>query len=263
MIGARLGHGRWRPYQLLRVLATGARARVFLASDGRDAVAVKVFPQRMRDRAENELRCASRVRHPNVVQVHALDEVDGYPAVVMRYCEGRRLGEWLATEPALGAVVHAFSDVLAALEAVHAAQLVHRDVKPENVIVDAKGVPRLIDFDLAVAEDDEAALRTLAGTVAYLSPEQTRGERATPASDLYAAGVMLYRALTGEVPFSGSVDDVVAAHRRDAAPAPSAFDPRLAPFDPIVGRLLEKRPELRFASAAEARERLTRVAVPH
>ncbi len=110
--------------------------------------------------------------------------------------------------------------------------------------------------------DDVGDRRTTAGTVAYLSPEQARGEPAEPASDLYAVGILLYRVLTGEVPFAGTLSDVVERHRSATARPPSAFDPSLAPFDGLVARLLDKRPADRFADAEAVRSELRRAYRP-
>jgi serine/threonine-protein kinase len=122
-------------------------------------------------------------------------------------------------------------------------------VKPENILISRKQGAVLIDFDLALRV--QAPRRGFAGTVAFASPEQARGEPAVPASDLYAAGIILYRGLTGQVPFSGSVREVFRAHGAATPAPPSQFDARLAPYDALVTRLLAKQPGDRYQHAAE------------
>ena len=131
-----------------------------------------------------------------------------------------------------------------------------RDVKPENILVDRHDHPRLVDFDLSVRIGDPASVRVLAGTVAYLSPEQTRAEAVTPASDLYAVGVILYWGLRGELPFNGSVSQVIEAHRHTPPPDLADAQEALAPYAPMVQRALAKRPEERYRDARTFREDL-------
>jgi serine/threonine-protein kinase len=176
----------------------------------------------------------------------------------MAFVPGERLGPWARRAP-LDARLTALDGLLAGLQALHEHGFVHRDVKPENVLITEGDRPVLLDYDLAVAIGDERDARSTAGTPIYLSPEQARGEPAGPASDLYAIGVLLYRWLTGEMPFLGGTAEVIASHR-DAVPRPpSAFDPALRRYDELLGRLLAKRPEARFADAASARTALSTV----
>lgn len=251
LIGTRFGAG----YQLLREIARGAGARVYLASDGRDVVAVKAFPLGQDARADREAAFGAGLDHPNLNPVLERLDLDGRPAVATPFVAGRRLGSWLTTasRPERLAVV---DGLLAGLGHLHAHGIVHRDVKPENLLVTRTGTPVLIDYDLAVRRDDRHDRRSAAGTVAYLSPEQARGEPAEPASDLYAVGILLYRLLTGEVPFAGSVADVMEGHRSVVAEPPSALDPSLRPFDALLARLLGKLPAERFADADAVRAAL-------
>jgi serine/threonine protein kinase len=255
LIGLRTGDGS----QLLREIARGARARVYLASDGRRTFAVKAFGLREEARAERELRFGGGLEHPNLNPVWSRLELAGHPAVTAPFVPGRRLSAWLATADRAERIA-VIDGLLDGLGYLHARGIVHRDVKPENVLVTRDGVPVLIDYDLSMRTTDLDARRTAAGTVAYLSPEQARGEPARPASDLYAAGVLLYRVLTGEVPFAGNVADVMEGHRSAEPPPPSAFDPALAAFDAPLARLLDKRPEARFDGADEARRALAEAA---
>lgn len=251
VIGARLDGG----LQVLREIGRGAVARVYLASDGRRTEAVKLYPEDQRWRAERELRFGSDLHHPNLNAIAGPVEIAGRPGVRMPFVPGRRLGRW-AGGAERAAFLQAIDGLLAGLGHLHACGVVHRDVKPENVLVTREGRAVLIDYDLAVSVDDEQDERTLAGTVAYLSPEQARGERALPASDLYAVGVMLYRGLTGEVPFDGSVDQVLQDHRQRQPRAPSGVGSGSDAYDALVARLLDKRPERRPADAEAVRQAL-------
>ncbi|CAN5906267.1 serine/threonine-protein kinase [soil metagenome] len=242
-------------FTVLRELASGARTRVFLASDGKQVKALKVFPLEQTHRAERELSLGQGLDHPHLNPVETFVRVADHPSVTMPYVAGARLSAWLGTVERVE-FLKSFSGVLAALEYLHAQGILHRDVKPENILVDSHAHARLVDFDLAVRADEPQRPGALVGTVAYLSPEEARGEPATAASDLYAAGIILYRGLTGEVPFTGSVSEVVEAHAATAPRPPSAFGPRLARFDAFFATLLAKRPEDRFASATAVLEAL-------
>ena len=233
VIGANVGGD----FRVVRQLARGTLARIFLVSDGRSVKVLKLFPPDFAERAERELRVGCSLEHPNLNPVEAGLTLGGYSGVIMPYVRGVQLDEWLLNADLkrfLTCLVH----VLEGLEYLHREGIVHRDIKPENILVDVQDTPCLIDFDLAVHINEPP--HKGAGTVAYLSPEQARGERTTPASDLYAVGVLLYRVLTGEVPFSGSIDEVITMHREVTPPPPSSFDPALAPFDDLCLVLLSK-----------------------
>ena len=238
VIGANVGGD----FRVVRQLARGTLARIYLVSDGRNIKVLKLFPVHFAERAERELRIGRNLEHPHLNPVETGLEIAGHPGVIRPYVRGAQLSEWLL-RAGLERFLCCLSHVLEGLAYLHYRGIVHRDIKPENILVDRHDAPRLIDFDLAI-HVDEPPYRG-AGTVAYLSPEQARGEATTPASDLYAVGVLLYRALTGEIPFSGSVDEVIAMHREVTPPPPSSFDPTLKPFDEVCLELLAK----------EARER--------
>ncbi len=246
VIGTRFGDG----FQVLREIGRGALARVYLASDGTQVKAVKLVPPEHGERAERELDIGRDLHHPHLNPVEEGIVLAGSPGVIMPFVPGVRLGRYLAASPGRDAFLDVLQGVLEGLAHLHAMGVVHRDVKPENILVDRAGHARLLDFDLAVRLGDPQP-RAVAGTVAYLSPEQSRGEAPTPAADLYGAGILLYWGLTGQVPFTGSVAEVIEAHRSEEPPPPSSVDPALAPFDGLLRDLLAKSASARSAGARE------------
>ncbi len=251
VIGLRLDDGDL----VIREIGRGARAHVHLVSDGRRVRALKLLPSGAAERAYHELDIAGDFDHPHVNCVDAVVELAGRPGVLMPYVPGRRLLARNRSPRGREAYLDAFEGMLAGLAYLHGRGVMHRDLKPENVLVDATGWTRLIDFDLAA----RLASRTrpeLVGTIAYLSPEQARGEPSLPASDVYAAGVMLFGALTGQVPFTGTVAEVVTQHREVPAGPPSSIDPDLAAFDELLAGMLAKHAGERLRDGAAALQAL-------
>ncbi len=207
-------------YRLISRIADGGMATVYLAIDERlgRRVAVKVLrPDLARDdgfvgRFQREARLAAGLSHPNIVAVHDFHESSGQPGedlyLVMEYVDGQTLRQKLIDEGAMSVrqATHIITAVLSALDEAHRADLVHRDVKPENVLVRDDGSIKVTDFGLARAVTSNTRTSTtgiLMGTVSYLAPEQVDGDRADARSDVYAAGLMLYELLTGQRAFQG------------------------------------------------------------
>lgn len=246
ILGTRLPDG----LQIIRELDRGISSRVFLASDGRLLKAFKLFrPENLR-RAERELEVGHALAHEHLNPVERAVSVNEQPGLLMQFAPGRRLTAWRQGREASD-VLSALAGVADALAYLHDRGVVHRDVKPENIIVDDRGHPLLIDYDLA-ARAFEPTDAAVAGTLAYLSPEQASGQVPTPANDLYSFGALLYQALTGQVPFTGSADEVMSAHGRRTAEPPSGLDARLSRFDPLVMSLLSKDPDARPPATAVA-----------
>ena len=259
-------------YRVERTLGIGGMATVYLAHDsvlGRE-VALKVLAEHLsgdesfRERFLREARLAARVTHPNVVQIYDAGADERGLFIVMEYVEGETLAEELARRGRLAPAeaVDLGIQLCAALDAAHAAGLVHRDVKPQNVLRGRDGTTRLGDFGIARSHDSTALTEhgSVLGTAAYLAPEQGRGEAVTGAADLYSLGVLLYEALTGVRPHDGaSLSEVLLRREREAPAPPSAVVAEIpAELDAAVLACLALRPEERPASAAALAADLSR-----
>ena len=232
---------------------------------GRTVALKVVAPERAADpifhaRFERETRLAAAIDHPNVIPVYEAGEQDGRLYLVMRWVEGGDLQRLIAEsgrlDPALAARIVA--QVGSGLEAAHAAGLVHRDVKPANVLIagdEAGGHVYLTDFGLTLdAASDTRLTQTgdLLGTVEFMAPEQFEARPVSARTDVYALGCVLHAALTGRPPFSrGTYAATMLAHLSDPPPRPSETPGVPAAFDAVVARALAKRPEDRYASARE------------
>ncbi len=264
-------------YRLLRRVGAGATATVHLAEDLRDGshVALKVFgPELANDpeggaRLAREATASSSIAHPNVAR--ALDfgcDPDGTPWLATEWAEGRTLREILDAGPLHPArALRLARQVLEALEAAHAAGVIHRDVKPENVLVVAgegfdEETVKVLDFGLAKLDRARhadlgpgTAAGMVFGTPAYLAPERFRCEPPDPRSDLYSLGAMLFEAIAGAPPFDGDDLTVLAKHVTVPAPpltSPFAADALVPALRGFVSKLLAKAPQARPASARAA-----------
>jgi serine/threonine-protein kinase len=247
-------------YLVLERIGAGGMADVWLAEDQhlQRQVALKVLHSRFAqdrefvERFRLEAESAAGLQHPNVVAVYDRGEVDGTYYIAMQYLRGRTLKELIDAGLAPDEAARLIRQVLEGARFAHRHGVVHRDLKPQNVIVDAEGKATVTDFGIAragVSEITQAG--AVMGTPHYLSPEQAQGQDVTAVSDLYSIGVMLYEALTRRVPFEG--DSAVAVAMKQVAQAPqrpSAIDPRVSPaLDAVTMRALEKEPGQRFQSA--------------
>ncbi len=211
------------------------------------------------ERFRREARAAAKLSHPNVAAVYDTgdEEGDGVPFIVMEYVDGNSLSAIIKERGPLPVedTVRIGRSILAALAHAHARGLVHRDMKPGNVLCEAStGEAKVVDFGIAKGLEDTGGLtRTsgLIGTAAYLSPEQVSGKSATPASDVYAVGCLLYACLTGEPPFGGDTAVAVAMkHIQEPVPPLRAQRPDVPPeLEAVVMRALAKDPDKRFSSA--------------
>lgn len=265
-------------YELGETLGYGGMSEVHHGHDvrlGRE-VAIKIlradlardpqFQERFRREAQN----AAALNHPAIVAVYdtgeANTEFGPLPYIVMEYVEGRTLRDIVKTEGPMSQkrAMEVMADVCAALDFSHRHGIVHRDVKPANVMITKNGAVKVMDFGIARAmHDGQSAMTQTAaviGTAQYLSPEQARGESVDARSDVYAAGCVLYELITGEPPFTGDSPVAVAyQHVREDPNPPSSVNPAVAPeLDAVVLKALAKGPANRYQSAAEMRSDLVR-----
>jgi tRNA A-37 threonylcarbamoyl transferase component Bud32 len=258
-------------YRLTRRIAGGGMATVYACEDqvlGR-LVAVKVLSPGLaadpnaRARFQREARAVARVSdHPHVVTIYDIGDSEGQAFITMEYFPGGTVSDRLksGTPVPLPTVVRWLDEAASALDHAHAAGIVHRDVKPANLLLDGNGRLAVGDFGIARMATDSGmtATGTVLGTAAYLSPEQALGESATAASDRYALAVVAFELLTGQRPFAGEhVAAQARAHVEAQPPRASALDPALPPaVDHVLLRGLEKDPDRRWPTACAMSEAL-------
>ncbi|WP_298558779.1 protein kinase domain-containing protein, partial [Streptomyces luteogriseus] len=279
--GRALASGR---YQLRDLLGQGGMASVHLAYDSvlDRQVAIKTLhtdlgrEQAFRERFRREAQSVAKLTHTNIVSVFDTgeDTLDGMttPYIVMEYVEGRPLGSVLDEDVRQQGAMPAdkalkiTADVLAALEISHEMGLVHRDIKPGNVMMTKRAVVKVMDFGIARAMQSGVTSMTqtgmVVGTPQYLSPEQALGRGVDARSDLYSVGIMLFQLVTGRLPFEADSPLAIAyAHVQEEPPVPSSINRALPPaVDALIARALKKNPNERFPSAEAMRDECLRVA---
>lgn len=282
MVGETISH-----YRILQRLGRGGMGVVYRAEDvnlGRH-VALKFLPEELAGDREAlarfrlEARAASALNHPAICTIYEIDEADGRHFMAMELLEGRTLGDHLASGPLdLDLLLDTALEIADALDAAHSKGILHRDIKPGNIMITARGQPKILDFGLAKLRQEKHAGETVGiggglwpehltspgvaiGTAAYMSPEQARGQDLDPRTDLFSFGSVLYEMAAGRLPFPGRTSAVIfeALLARDPAP-PSQLNAQIPQeLDRIILRLLEKDRGQRYPSALELRSDLKRL----
>ncbi len=251
-------------YRVVRKLGTGGMANVYLAEDqelGR-SVAIKMLDERHAqdeqfvERFRREAKNAAGLSHPNIVSIYDRGQAEGTYYIAMEYLEGRTLKELLVTRgpTPLAVAIDYARQILSALGFAHRHGIVHRDIKPHNVVVAPDGRLKVTDFGIARSGTSQMTeTGSIIGTAQYLSPEQAKGAPVTPASDIYSVGIVLYEMITGSVPFTGDTPLEIAMKHLSTTPMPPSEKRHDVPheLDSIVLRALAKNPEDRYQSSDE------------
>jgi len=272
LIDREIGH-----YHIRELLGRGGMGDVYLAQDSclNRRVALKFLPSELTDqrdrlkRFEQEARAVSALNHPNILTIHEFGTQDNSHFIVMELVEGETLSERMVFgRMSVAEILNVAAQVASALSAAHEAGIVHRDIKPDNIMIRHDGIVKVLDFGIAKlteagkeihTTDAEAKTRlqvktnpgTVMGTTNYMSPEQARGRQVDARTDIFSFGVVLYEMLTGQKPFTGdSPMEVITAILRDEPPELSETNQKISPaLQKIVRICLEKKPERRFYSA--------------
>ena len=249
-------------YNIISLLGKGGMGEVYEAydTDKKRTVALKILADALshdatfRTRFQRESHAAAILQEPHVIPIHDWGEIDGRLYIDMRLVHGQTLDELVAKGPlAPSRAVAIISQVGAALDAAHAEGLMHRDIKPHNIIVTEADFAYLVDFGIAETGGDARLTNTGApiGTLNYMAPERFTERKATPAVDVYALACVLYESLTGDSPFDrDSLENLIAAHLASPPPRPSVTNPRVpAAFDAVIARGMAKDPDDRYGTA--------------
>ena len=257
-------------YRIIDTLGEGGMANVYLAEDIilQRKVAVKILrldlqkePQTLA-RFQREALATSELSHPNIVMVLDVGTDHGLPYMVMEYVDGPDLKDYIiANSPLnLGNIIKIMDQILSAMSLAHKHNVIHRDLKPQNILMDKHGNIKIADFGIAVALNQNSVTQTNSaiGSVHYMSPEQTRGGLVTKQSDIYSLGIIIYELITGNVPFNGdSAVSIALKHAQEPIPSIRKQDPNIPqPLENVVLKATAKDPRDRYNSAKEMKDDL-------
>lgn len=264
-------------YRIIRAIGSGGMANVYLAHDlilDRE-VAVKLLRYDFRNdkdtirRFKREALSATELVHPNIVEIYDVGEENDMQYIVMEYVKGMDLKEYIQSQFPIPyrKVLDIMEQILSAVAYAHQNHLIHRDLKPQNVLMDENGVAKITDFGiaLAVSQSSITQTNTLLGSVHYLSPEQARGSMSTNQSDIYSLGIMLYELLTGHVPFDGeSAVSIALKHFQENVPSVKKFDSRIPQaLENVVLKATAKETADRYKTVTEMANDLETSMSPH
>jgi len=254
MIGQIISH-----YKITEKLGEGGMGVVYKAHDARldRTVALKFLPSHIyvgdveRERFLQEARAAAALNHPNACTIHDIGEHDSLPFIVMEYVDGETLRHKIRQElPSLKDVVEYAVQIAEALKAAHEKEIVHRDIKSENIMITPRGQIKVMDFGLAKLKGSVKLTKTSStiGTLAYMAPEQIQGQEVDARSDIFTFGVVLFEMVTGQMPFGGEYDSAMMyAILNEEPQSPVAIRPDIPEkLSDVISKALEKDPDLRY-----------------
>ena len=268
LVGSKILH-----YRIIQEIGAGGMGIVYLAEDEKlhRKVALKFVGKAIQDdaaareRLVREARAASRLNHPNIVAMHAIEETPDHIFIVMEYVEGESIRDLVKRgEMDWERALHLAPQILSALATAHENDIVHRDVKSDNIMLTPRGQLKVLDFGLARGREGAVHVSragSSAGTPAYMSPEQVQDGEVDQRSDLFSFGVVLYEMVTGRLPFKGAHDAAVTYSSVNEAPTAVHVHNKQAPqaLQDVIGKLLQKNPRDRYQNAAEVMEDLRKV----
>ncbi|MCL6617261.1 MAG: Stk1 family PASTA domain-containing Ser/Thr kinase, partial [Anoxybacillus ayderensis] len=264
LIGKRLNER----YKIVSLLGGGGMANVYLARDmilDRD-VAIKVLrfdfanDEQFIKRFRREAQAATSLNHENIVSIYDVGEDEGVYYIVMEYVRGSTLKQYIQQHAPLSVpkALDIMEQLTSAIAHAHANRIIHRDIKPQNILIDEHGKVKITDFGIAVALSSTTITQTnsVLGSVHYLSPEQARGGVATEKSDIYSLGIVMFELLTGRLPFSGeSAVSIVLKHLQTETPSPKAWNPSIPQsVENVILKATAKDPFYRYQSVQEMNE---------
>ncbi len=247
-------------YRIIEKLGEGGMGEVYLAEDTRlnRRVALKFLPaqyasdQDLRARFKREAQAAAALNHPNIITIHEVAEFESRPYIAMEYVEGKSLKDLIdKKELPVNQILDVGMQICEGLAKAHQTGIIHRDIKPQNILMDQESRVRICDFGLAKLKRDAmlTQIGTTVGTVAYMSPEQAKGDDVDHRTDIWALGVVLYEMFTGEMPFKGEHDQAVIYSILNAEPQPLIGSP--LELERVMNKTLAKNPEQRYQAVTE------------